>query len=275
MDTFKSPKRHHYSRMEVRWEVHFFTDHGHMEGETVNISPEGVMVSCKELPPLEDSFRLVIRPPDHHPLDLTGRVVWTTICNPVSGEESVGVDIQFMSIGEEDRLFLRGLVGGNFEKKVPTIDKDLTAQPEVDVTREVSPTQMPHIADISLPVFYNKGGKTVKAIGSRFSTKGCHIYTRLAPPKGSVFSLLVKNPRTGKSIQVDSSVVRCRRSLVKNHWGMILRFMNLSGSEREEIRQILQEATSAAPTTKKEPGYIKSKIGQVLLKHFSRKRTVH
>ncbi|MCG6982471.1 MAG: PilZ domain-containing protein [Deltaproteobacteria bacterium] len=274
MDTFRSPKSHHHSRMEVRWEVHFFTDSGHMEGETVNISPEGVMVSCKELPPLEDKFRLVIRPPDHYPLDVTGRVVWTTICNPVSGAESIGVDIQFMSIGEKDKTFLQGLVGGQFDKEVNTIGRDLTARPEVDIKREVGPAEAPQIAEISLPVFYTNGGKVVQAMGSRFSTKGCHIYTRLAPPKGSVFSLQVKNPRTGKSIQVDSSVVQCKRCLIKNHWGMILRFMNLSGSEREEIRQILEEA-SVAPLPQKEPKYIKSRIGQALLKHFGKKRTVH
>ena len=274
MDTFRSPKRHHYSRTEVRWEVHFFTDHGHMEGETVNISPEGVMVSCKELPPLEDNFRLVIRPPDHYPLDLTGRVVWTTICNPVSGAESIGVDIQFMSIGEKDRLYLQGLGSVHFEEKVADIEKDLISRPEADIEKRLGPTKAPQIAEISLPVFYNKGGKTVQAVGSRFSTKGCHIYTRLAPPKGTVFSLQVRNPRTGKSIQVDSSVVQCKRCLIKNHWGMILRFMNLSGSEREEIRQILEEA-SAASIPKKEPRYIKSRIGQALLKHFSKKRTVH
>jgi hypothetical protein len=274
MDTFRSPKRHHHSRREVRWEVHFFTDHGHMEGETVNISSEGVMVSCKELPPLEDNFRLVIRPPDHYPLDLTGRVVWTTICNPVSGAESIGVDIQFMSIAEKDRIYLQGLVSGRFEEKIPELAKDLTPRPERNIEKRLGPTEAPLIANIRLPVFYNKGGKTVQAVGSRFSTKGCHIYTRLAPPKGTVFSLQVKNPRTGKSIQVDSSVVQCKRCAIKNHWGMILRFMNLSGSEREEIRQILEDA-SGSPIPKKEPRYIKSKIGQALLKHFSRKHTVH
>ena len=274
MDTFRSAKRHHHTRKEVRWEVHFFTDHGHMEGETVNINPEGVMVSCKELPPLEDNFRLVIRPPDHYPLDLTGRVVWTTICNPVSGAESIGVDIQFMSIGEKDRLYLQGLVGGHFEKEVAAIGKDLVTHPKGPTDKGLEPTEAPQIAEIRLPVFYNKGGKTVQALGSRFSTKGCHIYTKLAPPKGTVFSLQVKNPRTGKSVQVDSSVVQCKRCAVKNHWGMILRFMNLSGSEREEIRQILEDA-SAPSIPKKEMQYIKSRIGQTLLKHFSRKRTVH
>ena len=274
MDTLRSPKGHHFSRTEVRWQVYCFTPHGYIEGETVNISSEGVMVSCQELPPLEDNFRLVIRPPDHHPLDVTGKVVWTTICNPVSGAESIGVDVQFVSIQEKDRLYLQNLIAGQFDKEIAdTGMKQVTSQ-EGDKKPEVVLTETPQIADISLPVFYNKGGKTVKAIGSRFSTKGCHIYTKLAPPTGTVFSLQVKNPRTGKSIQVDSSVVRCKRCGIKNHWGMILRFMNLSGSEREEIRQILEDSSTAS-ITKKEPRYIKSRIGQALLKHFSRKRTVH
>jgi hypothetical protein len=55
---------------------------------------------------------------------------------------------------------------------------------------------------------------------------------------------------------------------------MILRFMNLSGPDREEIQQILQDA-SGAVNPEKEPKYIKSKIGQALLKHFTKKRTIH
>ena len=114
----------------------------------------------------------------------------------------------------------------------------------------------------------------MKATGSRFSTKGCHLYTKLAPPSGSVFSLKVENPQTGKSIRVDSSVVQRKRCVIKNQWGMILRVMNLSGSDREEIKQILLEASGAA-NPKNKPKYIKSKIGQALLKHFTKKRTIH
>ena len=274
MDTLRSPKRHHFSRTEVRWQVYCFTPHGYIEGETVNISPEGVMVSCQELPPLENDFRLVIRPPDHNPLDVTGKVVWTTICNPVSGAESIGVDVQFVSIEEEDRFYLQNLITGQLDKETAHMGvKQITSQ-KGDKKPEAALTDTPQIADISLPVFYNKGGKTVKAVGSRFSTKGCHLYTKLAPPTGTVFSLQVQNPRTGKSIQVDSSVVQCKRLGIKKQWGMILRFMNLSGSEREEIRQILKEASGEAKA-ESQPKYIKSKIGQALLKHFTKKRTIH
>ena len=274
MDTFKSLKRHHRARTDVRWEVSFITPQGKIVGETVNLSSEGVMVSCQELPPLEDEFRMLIKPPNRYPIDITGRVVWTTICNPVSGAETIGVDVQFMSIPESDRLFLQSMIPEQFRGKMNEIGNQQAVQPEVDAEKEPGLTNTPHVAEVSLPVFYNRGGKTVKATGSRFSTKGCHLYTKLAPPSGSVFSLKVENPQTGKSIRVDSSVVQRKRCAIKNQWGMILRFMNLSGPDREEIKQILLEASGPA-NQKKEPRYIKSKIGQALLKHFTKKRTIH
>jgi hypothetical protein len=166
------------------------------------------------------------------------------------------------------------MIPEQFGGKINEIDDQQVVQPAVDAEKEPGQTNTPHIAEISLPVFYNRGGKTVKATGSRFSTKGCHLYTKLAPPSSPVFSLEVQNPQTGKSIRVDSSVVRRKRCAIKNQWGMIIRFMNLSGSDREEIKQILLDASGAA-NPKKEPKYIKSKIGQALLKHFTKKRTIH
>jgi hypothetical protein len=166
------------------------------------------------------------------------------------------------------------MIPEQFGGKMSEIGNQQVVQPEVDAETEPGLTNTPHVAEVSLPVFYNRGGKTVKATGSRFSTKGCHLYTKLAPPSGSVFSLEVQNPQTGKSIRVDSSVVQRKRCVIKNQWGMILRFMNLSGPDREEIKQILLDA-SGAVSPKKEPKYIKSKIGQALLKHFTKKRTIH
>jgi hypothetical protein len=281
MDTSTSPKGHHFSRTEVRWQVYFFTSHSQIEGETVNISAEGALISCREMPPTEGNFRVVVKPPDHFPLDITGKLVWTTVCCATDGTESVGADIQFVSISDKDRQFLQNVYIKNFEAEVVHVDPMAQTQAGFpDEEEEKKPGPMngplngPQIANIRLPVFYNKGGKTVKAVGSRFSTKGCHLYTKLSPPKGAVFSLQMKNPRTGKSIQVDSSVVQVKRCAVKEHWGMVIRFMNLTGSVREEIRQILHDATGAV-RSENEPRYIKSKIGQSILKHFSRKRTVH
>lgn len=274
MHTSMSPKRHQFSRTEARWRVSLFTPHAQIEGETVNISPEGALVSCRELPPLEDDFRMLIKPPDHNPLSVTGRVVWTTICSQVEGEESLGADIKFVSVSEKDREYLQGVFDENFEKKIHSMPSNQTSSSDILATEELALNNNPCVADVRMPVFYNKGGKTVEALGSRFSTRGCHIHTKLAPPKGSVFSLQMKNPRTGKSIQVDSSIVQCKRLVVKKQWGMILRFMNLSKSDREEIRQILHDNVDSS-NPEKECKYRMTKIGQTILKHFGRKRSLH
>jgi hypothetical protein len=265
-----SPKSHKHSRTEVSWKVYFFTPHAQIEGETVNISPEGALVSCRELPSAQGNFRVVIKPPDRQPLDITAALAWTTVIRSTDGTESLGADVHFVSIPEKDREYLLGSIATTYEEKICGEVNPQTISPEVEVAAEAGLNQAPHIADIQMPVFYNKGGKTIKAIGSRFSTKGCHLYTKLAPPKGAVFSLKLQNPRTGKSIQVDSSIVQCKRCAVKDHWGMILRFMNLNRTDREEILQILQDNASS-PNPGKEPKYGMNTIRETILKHFKGK----
>ena len=272
MDTSMLPKRHQYGRAEARWKVLFFTPNTQIKAETVNIRPEGVLISCHELPPLEDDFRILIKPPDRHPLDVTGRVVWTTICSQIDGGELLGADVQFVSVSEKDLCYLQGKFAEHAKEQVASIAQDQKSRPEAQTPKGHKQNQSPNLGDVRVPVFYNKGGKTVQGLGSHFSSNGCFLYTKLAPPKGGVFSLKMKNPRTGKSIRVDSSVIRCKRRTGKKQWGMVVRFMNLTKTDREEISQILQHATDNF-TRAKGAKYLKTKIGQAILGHFGRKRS--
>ncbi len=273
MDTTMLPKRHQYGRAEARWKVLFFTPNTQIKAETVNISPEGVLIACQELPPLEDDFRILIKPPDRHPLDVTGRVVWTTICSQIDGGEFLGADVQFVSVSEKDLCYLQGKFAEHAKEKVAFTLQDQKSPPGVQTTQGHAQNQSPNLGDIRVPVFYKKGGKTVQGLGSHFSSNGCFLHTKLAPPKGGVFSLRMKNPRTGKSIQVDSSVIQCKRRTDKKQWGMVVRFMNLTKTDREEISQILQDATGDR-THEKGVKYLKTKLGQAILGHFSRKKSV-
>jgi len=271
MDTSSSPKRHLFSRTVARWQVSLPNPQSRIIGETENISPEGALVSCQDLPPFEEDFAMLIEPPNRHPLDVTGKVVWTTVFCQSDGSERLGADVQFVSISDKDRKYLQSIVAANLEAKSRGTTFTQTISSEIVAAEETGQTHTPHIVDVSMPVFYNKGGKTVEALGSRFSTRGCHLYTNLAPPNGAMFSLKMSNPRTGKTIKVDSSVIKCKRRIDKNRWGMIVRFMNLTKTNQNEIREILRDATEAA---RREKGkrYLKSKIGQAILGHFSRKK---
>ena len=123
------------------------------------------------------------------------------------------------------------------------------------------------------PVFYNKGGRQVKANGTRFSPKGCVVYTKSPHKSGTSFSLKITNSQSDRFIRVDSSVIMRKRLANEKEWAMMVRFMNLTADERDEIRQILADATAVS---KKVVGsrYLKTPVGQTILRYFSFKKLI-
>ena len=125
--------------------------------------------------------------------------------------------------------------------------------------------------EIQLKVFYNKGGRTVKANGTRFSPRGCVVYTKRPHDCGISFSLNITNPHSNQAIQVDTSVILRKRFDRAKKWGMVLRFMNLTQGERDEIHQFVAQA-AALPKPAGELRYLKTPIGQAILRYFNLKK---
>jgi len=136
--------------------------------------------------------------------------------------------------------------------------------------REAKNGQGQGVPEIQLPVFYNKGGRRVEANGTRFSPKGRVIYTNIPHNCGTSFSLRITNPRSNKTIQVDSSVILRKRFDNVKKWGMVIQFMNLSKSEKDEFHEIFSQAT-AIPKKAGKSKYLKTPIGQAILRYFNLK----
>jgi hypothetical protein len=126
---------------------------------------------------------------------------------------------------------------------------------------------------VQLPVAYNKGGREVEAYGTRFSPKGCVIYTRTPQSCGTSFSLKISSPLTNKTIQVDSSVIMRKRFQNASKWGMVVRFINLTEADRDEVEQIVAQA-AAAPKPPSQSKYLKTPIGQAILRYFNLKKLI-
>ena len=126
---------------------------------------------------------------------------------------------------------------------------------------------------VQLPVFYNKGGREVQACGTRFSDKGCVIYTRTPQNCGTSFSLKISNPHTNKSIQVDTAVIMRKRFENASKWGMVVHFINLTEKERDEIQHLVNHA-AAVPKPPSESKYLRTSIGQAILRYFNLKRFI-
>jgi Tfp pilus assembly protein PilZ len=102
--------RRQFSRTVVKWPVTLLTSQDKTEGRTENVSPSGVFISYKKNPISEGSVRMVIRVPGHQPINVTGKVVWSTVPKPSEGPQSFGVGVQFTKMSDNDSHFLREVI---------------------------------------------------------------------------------------------------------------------------------------------------------------------
>jgi Tfp pilus assembly protein PilZ len=109
-------------RIEIRWPVTVLTMQMTIEGEIHNLSPSGAFISCKAVPPLESSFFIIIKPPEHQTISLAGKVVWSTTLQTDENNASLGVGVQFTNITPGDLRFLNQLVKIHNNKKRASIE---------------------------------------------------------------------------------------------------------------------------------------------------------
>jgi len=106
MSTVKERRR--YPRTVVRWPVTVLTPQTQVEGQIENASAVGAFISFTESPPLEWSFRMLIKPPNHQTINVVAKVIWSTVLSAGEGAPRFGVGVEFTRISEGDRQFLEG-----------------------------------------------------------------------------------------------------------------------------------------------------------------------
>ncbi|MEW6666083.1 MAG: PilZ domain-containing protein [Thermodesulfobacteriota bacterium] len=96
-------------RNEVRWRVTIETVQGTIEGETRNVSPEGLLVCCDEPLRLQESYRMAILPPGRPAIGVTGKVVWSDVYG-MDKDSVFGMGVCLMEVSERDRQLLEEAV---------------------------------------------------------------------------------------------------------------------------------------------------------------------
>jgi len=264
LDTAMVPEEHRHRRNRVRWPVSVFTAAGKVKGETENINSTGISVSCQEELPRKGILHVVVKLPNGQKVKASATVACTTSVSVDKGLPRLGTEIQFTRIFKNDNKFLRSVIAMHYAEKTSRTAKRQMSKPQPSVAEERRPINALQAVEVQMPVFYNKGRRAVKACGRRFSTKGCHIFTKVPPPGGSVFTLIVKNPWTNQSIRLNSSVVQCKHFAATDNWGTMLRFMDVTETDKREFRQILVDAATG-PRQKQKSRHLGTKIGQAVL----------
>ena len=104
-----SEKRKH-PRFNARWPITVFTDQGEIEGETINISLEGISICCEEPLHLNKIFRMSIISLDNQIIQVAGKVVWSDLYGMDDEEAAIGMGVCFVEVSDKDRYIINDII---------------------------------------------------------------------------------------------------------------------------------------------------------------------
>jgi hypothetical protein len=113
MDQAREIERRGHDRIEVRWPITLFTDHGAIEAETRNVSVDGIFICCEEPLQLNEICPMSIEPPDHQTIDVSGKVIWSDFYAVDDRDNAFGTGICFVEISDGDRHFLEDVLSAH------------------------------------------------------------------------------------------------------------------------------------------------------------------
>ena len=117
-----------FPRVNVKWPVVVRTAQSSIEGITLNLSPSGVFVRCKNPLSLNEVFDMSISIPEaERSLIAEAEVVWSNIYGPDDEITPRGMGVRFLNISTESRAFIAKVVLGQLEpeKTKPELLKNL------------------------------------------------------------------------------------------------------------------------------------------------------
>jgi uncharacterized protein (TIGR02266 family) len=102
-----SAERRAYPRAEIKWPVRVKSEKSSFEGVTLNITPDGCFISCRNPLKLNVVFELAIKIPNSKSsISAKAEVVWSNIYGPDDEITPRGMGVRFVQISSEARKFI-------------------------------------------------------------------------------------------------------------------------------------------------------------------------
>jgi hypothetical protein len=97
-----SQEKRKLPRVNARWPVTIVTEKGEVDGETRNITVEGVFLHCLERLREGEVYRMTIKLPEQ-PVEVAGKLAWSNLDNFHPDHAIPGMGFCFVKISEKDR----------------------------------------------------------------------------------------------------------------------------------------------------------------------------
>ena len=104
-----SIERRLHPRILMNWPATLHNVQGSIEGETKDISVDGVFIFLSEKPKVGVNFPILLKPSDGRSISVVGKKVWSSTFS-IDNRPVFGMGVQFMLISPEDRQFISTLV---------------------------------------------------------------------------------------------------------------------------------------------------------------------
>ncbi len=105
----EAEKRKH-ARFNLKWPITILTGNSPIEGDTINVSETGMLLSTKKPLRLYESYRITIKPSKEQNLELTCKVIWSDLYGIDPDDTVYGMGLCFVLISEKDIQVLRDLI---------------------------------------------------------------------------------------------------------------------------------------------------------------------
>ena len=102
-------ERRLHPRILVKWPAVVETPQGSVEGETKDISVDGVFIFCANEPELGENFPLLLKPSEQRTISIVGDKIWSGSFT-IDNKTVFGMGVQFIQISTEDRAYIAALV---------------------------------------------------------------------------------------------------------------------------------------------------------------------
>ena len=93
-------------RIAASWPVTIITENGPVEGEARNITLEGVFIHCMERLNVNETYRLMIKPPGEE-IKVMGKLLWSNLEGATGRDSLQAMGFCFVKVNEVHREFLR------------------------------------------------------------------------------------------------------------------------------------------------------------------------
>ena len=113
----ESDNKRRLPRVSARWPVTIVTENGRVDGETRNITVEGLFLHTLERLREGEVYRMTIKLPEK-PVEVAGRLQWSNVDHFKPDHEIPGMGFCFVKIADEDKDLLSDAIASHKEKDV-------------------------------------------------------------------------------------------------------------------------------------------------------------